>query len=386
MGPSILIISGEAGIRDEVAGFSAASGVALELADAGTRGVERLQYGALPLAVLIDLALKGVPAQAVLRAVARRYPDLTVVMVGDTVSEAAATILLHLGASSVISRAQLASEIPHILESLARLPPALSPFRAHRRIAVQLPVEVQLEAEGAYETLQTRDLSLSGAFIPMSAPPPAGSRVKLRLRDATGDPTELCGEVTRCLATAGNTGMAVHFVDCTEAERDALASLLAQLGRPRSAKSAPRAENAEATEAPAFNLDDLLVDAQAFAAEVPSMSTLPESLAIPEENAESSPDVALGERLLRIGSSALAQKRFAKARTDDPHSARLQFLYALAGAREATRLKQHEQAVEHYLQVLALDPDCAEALDATRPADKRRLEKKGLLRKLFSGS
>ncbi len=364
MSDAVLVVSNDANVRSALSSFIQGSGAAVEAVDVGVRGIERLQYGTLPRAVLLDVNLSEVDAPAMLRAIAQKYPELPVVMIGADVSEAETAVLMQLGASAVLAQRDIPSHMPRILEAVAQLPPTGSRFNVQQRVPTRLPIEIQTGPGQPIELYETRDVSLTGLFIRMEMPIDAGAPLRMQLQAGNGIAIDLDGVVKRAVTGGADAGIAVSFIQGDAAERDKLAALLTRLNK-RGAKSVAASESA-------LDLGQLFESAKA----------------ISENPIVNSDDSALsrGQRMLQIGSFALAEEQLALAMKDDPENEAIEFLYRIAGAREAMRLHQYDRATEAYMGLLALDPECEEAKSAIKKLVETKVRKKGVLKKLAAKS
>ncbi len=111
--------------------------------------------------------------------------------------------------------------------------------RREARLPTSLTVLVRSTARRCYGTLY--DLSLSGAFLALDAPPGAGARLQVVLRLADRTDLVLDAEVRYSTSDLGaklSDGVGIQFIDVTDAQRDAINAIVDRL---RSGKR-PRGE------------------------------------------------------------------------------------------------------------------------------------------------
>ncbi len=118
-------------------------------------------------------------------------------------------------------------------------PAESEPKRRETRLPTSLTVLVRSTARRCYGTLY--DLSPSGAFLALDAPPGAGAKLQVVLRLADRTDLVLDAEVrysTSDLGSKLSDGVGIQFIDVTEAQRDAINAIVDRL---RSGKR-PRGE------------------------------------------------------------------------------------------------------------------------------------------------
>ena len=102
--------------------------------------------------------------------------------------------------------------------------------RRERRLPTSLTVLVRSTARRCYGTLY--DLSPSGAFLALDAPPGAGARLQLVLRLADRTDLVLDAEVrysTSDLGSKLSDGVGIQFIDLTDAQRDTIQAIVDRL-------------------------------------------------------------------------------------------------------------------------------------------------------------
>ncbi len=109
-------------------------------------------------------------------------------------------------------------------------PPESEPKRRETRLPTSLTVLVRSTARRCYGTLY--DLSPSGAFLALDAPPGAGARLQVVLRLADRTDLVLDAEVrysTSDLSAKLSDGVGIQFTDLSDAQREAIHAIVDRL-------------------------------------------------------------------------------------------------------------------------------------------------------------
>ncbi|OGR13050.1 MAG: hypothetical protein A2341_08320 [Deltaproteobacteria bacterium RIFOXYB12_FULL_58_9] len=210
-------------------------------------------------AVVCDCNLGSGPnGIELMKQIRQRAPGLPRITVSGNVSEELGRELIATGVAHVViakpwsNGAILDAVKQHLLGSRAERPTRVEPVRACPRVEATLPARILCEIWGHAVELQTKDISIGGAFIQTGSPPPLHSSLELSLRGPDGSSVRVEGRVAHIVSPerAGVDGrpfgFGVEFVRLTPEQAQMVQTIIDTASRPEIPKQV-KAQNKSVT-------------------------------------------------------------------------------------------------------------------------------------------